>query len=324
METRRLKYFVVLISERHFGRAANQLLISQSALTQQIQRLERDVGARLIDRSIVPFELTPAGTRLLRHARHVLEGMDEIEGLSAEARSGKVGRLRIGIVPSLLYSEVPAAIRAFRRRHPSVDVDIRLSPTDSLYDMLELAQLEVVFAYTRPAQGDLQSKVVYRDPYVVVLPSDHPLADAEAVDLRELSNEQILLSPRRHSTEAYDAILGACVDSGFAAHDITVERSSYTDQIGLVAAGMGISLLPERLSHLNVPGIRTVRLRSPVLESNVLLAWNADTADPTRDRFQRQIHDDFAPRPQRRPRGVSPVQSVRSPVPTAESLGPGR
>lgn len=294
METRRLEYFAVLASEGHFGRAANQLLISQSALTQQIQRLEKDVGARLIDRSTVPFELTSAGTRLLRHARRVLEGMKEIEGLSGEARAGEVGRLRIGIVPSLLYSEVPTAVRMFRRRHPSVDVDIRLSPTDSLHDLLELAQLEVVFAYTRTAQDDLRSATVYRDPYVVVLPAEHPLADEDAVDLRELRNERILLSPRRHSTEAYDAILGACVESGFAAHDITVERSSYTDQVGLVAAGMGISLLPERLAHLKIPGVRTVPLRSPQLESRVLLAWNADVVDATRDRFRQDIHEGFA------------------------------
>lgn len=289
METRRLEYFVVLTSERNFGKAANRLLISQSALSQQIQRLERDVGAQLLDRSTVPFELTPAGERLLRHARRVLEGMAEIDGLSREARGGQLGRIRIGIVPSLLYSEIPAAIQAFRGAHSSVSVDMTISPTSDLYDMLQLAQLEAVFAYTRPSQEDLRFEEFYRDPYVVVLPADHRLAVNSAVDLRQLKNERILLSPRRDSAEAYDAILGACVASGFAAHDISVERSSYTDQIGLVAAGMGISLLPSRLAHLNVPGVRMVELRSPRLESRVLSVWNADIDDPTRDRFRTLI-----------------------------------
>lgn len=285
METRRLEYFVTLTSERNFARAAARLHISQSALSQQIQRLERDVGAILIDRSVVPFAITVAGQRVLEHSRRVLQGIDDLAGVTADARSGRVGRVRVGIVHSLLYGQIPEAIQSFRMGNPGVEVEVRIDPTGELYDMMRLGQIEAAFVYTRPEADDLIIREIYRDQYVVVLPASHALAHKTGIDLGQLRHERLLLSPRRHSTEAYDAILGACVASGFSAHDLTVERSSYVDQVGLVAAGMGVSLLPEKLSHINVPGVRMVPLVSPKLESRVLVARNPDVIDNTRDRF---------------------------------------
>lgn len=289
METRRLEYFVALTAERNFARAAEWLHITQSALSQQIQRLEKDVGAQLIDRSVVPFRVTVAGERVLERARRVLREVEELAEVTEDVRGGRVGRVRIGVVHSLLYSQVPAAIQQFRIRHPGVEVDLRISPTGELYDALRLGQIEAAFVYTRPDDDDLHTDEIYEDPYVIVLPSAHRLAGADGLHLRQLRRERLLLSPRRHSTEAYDAILGACVNSGFSAHDITVERSSYTDQLGLVAAGMGVSLLPRRLAVLHVPGVSMVPLLSPSLDSRLLIARHPDVIDSTRDRFALEV-----------------------------------
>lgn len=287
METRRLEYFAVLIAERNFSRAASRLNITQSALSQQIQRLESDVGAQLIDRSIVPFELTAAGQLLLDHTRPLLENMKRIDALATDVKSGKVGRLRIGFVPSLLYSQLPSTVRAFRKRTPGTEIHLHMAPTDELAPMLRNEQIDVAFLYTRPpSSSGLNYTELYREPYVVVLPDDHPLAHRPDVSLAQLSQETILLSPRRHAAEAHDAILGACIASGFSAHDITIENSSYSDQIGFVAAGMGISLLPQRLSdHLQVPGIAYLPLAAPKLESRVLLVINPNMDDRIRNRF---------------------------------------
>lgn len=289
METRRLEYFVTLTAERNFARAAEWLHITQSALSQQIQRLEKDVGAQLIDRSVVPFELTVAGERVLEQARRILREMEDFDEVSQEARNGRIGRVRVGVVHSLLYSQIPAAIQSYRSQHPGVDVDLRISPTGELYDALRLGQIEVAFVYTRPDEDDVRFDEIYRDPYVVVLPRSHRFAGERGIHLRQLRRERLLLSPRRHSTEAYDTILGACVASGFSAHDIAVERSSYTDQVGLVAAGMGVSLLPGRLATLNIPGVSMVPLLSPRLESRLLLARHRDVVDSTTDRFAAEI-----------------------------------
>lgn len=294
METRRLEYFAVLVAERNFSRAASRLNITQSALSQQIHRLESDLGAQLIDRTIVPFELTTAGMRLLDHSRSLLENMQRIDALATDVKTGKVGRIRIGFVPSLVYSPIPSTVRAFKRRLPEVQVHIRMAPTDELIEMLRFEQIDAAFLYTRPsAASGLNYTELYRDPYVVVLPDDHPLAREASVTLPQLSQESLLLSPRRHAAEAHDAILGACIASGFSAHDITVENSSYTDQIGLVAAGIGISLLPQRLTHLRVPGVTFVPLASPTLESRVLLTINPNAQDLTRNRFIQHCRSAF-------------------------------
>lgn len=290
METRLLESFITLTSEGNFSRAAARLHITQSALSQQIQRLEQTVGAILLDRSVVPFTVTVAGERVLNYARQILESVDELAELTEDVRMGRVGRVRIGIVHSLLYSQIPSAIHRYRSEHPNVDVEVKISPTGELYELLRLGQLETAFVYTRPEADDLATSVIYRDTYLAVLPSDHPLAAEKGLDLGQLRHDRLLMSPRRHSTEAYDAILGACVASGFSAHDLAVERSSYIDQVGLVAAGMGVSLLPSRLGTVNVPGVTMVPLVSPHLESTVLVAHNVGVADTTRDRFIETVH----------------------------------
>lgn len=284
METRRLEYFVVLTSERHFGKAAERLHISQSALSQQIQRLERDVGSRLIDRSAGVFELTPAGERVLARAHEVLDGVDALIGVSSEARAGRIGRLRVGIPHSVLYSQVPTVLRSFRRERPEVEVELRIQPTPALHEMAALAQIEVAFSYTPPARKNLATRELYRDGYLVVLPDDHRFASAEGLELAQLRDENLLIAPREHAPEAYDAIIGACIESGFSAHDVSVKSSSYIDQVGLVVAGMGVALLPGRLGRVVIPGARLVPLRHP-LESRLLLSWNPEVANPARDRF---------------------------------------
>ncbi|MEU1259319.1 LysR family transcriptional regulator [Streptomyces chartreusis] len=285
METRRLEYFVVLTSERHFRKAAARLHISQSALSQQIQRLERDLGTQLIDRSATEFELTAAGERVLRQSRAVLDRMDELAGVASDARAGRVGRLRIGISHSMLYGQTPSAILKYRRTQPAVEVELRIAPTPEVHEMLRLAQVEVGFSYTPPHSDELAFREVYRDPYLVVLPDDHLLADESELELAQLKEQNLLLSPRRYSPEAYDAIIGACIEAGFSAHDIVNEQSSYIDQVGLVAAGMGITLLPERLGRVKMPGVRFVPLASS-LQSRFLLCWNHTVVSPTRDAFR--------------------------------------
>ena len=286
METRRLEYFAVLTSEQHFGKAAARLHISQSALSQQIQRLETDLGAQLIDRAVSGFALTPAGERVLRQSRVVLEGMDQLKGLSADAQAGRFGRLRVAVPHSILYSQVPTAVHRYGHEHPAVEIEIRLDRTPEIHDMIRLAQVEVGFSYTAPASSELAVREMYRDPYVVVLPNAHPLGSATAVTLDQLKDERLLLSPRRNAPEAYDAIIGACIDRGFSAHDFTVDMTSYIDQVGLVAAGMGISLLPERLQQrVRYPGVRMVPLVGSGLESRLLASWNPSVANPARDAF---------------------------------------
>ena len=286
METRRLNYFVVLTSERHFGKAAARLHISQSALSQQIQRLERDLGMQLIDRSSIAFELTPAGERVLRQSRAILDRMHDMAGLSADAQAGRIGRLRIGISHSILYNQVPNVVRRYRREHPDVEVELHITVTPDNHEMLRLAQIEAAFSYTPPHSEELAFRELYRDPYLVVIPEDHPLAEAQGIELAQIKRESLLMAPRRNSPEAYDAIIGACIDAGFSAHDITVEQSSFIDQVAFVAAGMGVALLPGRLGRVEIAGVRLIPLVGTSLDSRFYFAWNPAVHNPARDAFR--------------------------------------
>jgi DNA-binding transcriptional LysR family regulator len=285
VETRRLEYFVVLTAERNFGRAAARLHISQPALSQQMLRLEKDVGARLIDRTVTPFELTPAGVRLLAHSRKLLDDMTEIDGLLTDARSGRVGRLRIGIVPSLLYGDLPLGIREFSRVYPDIEVILSKESTSDLVEMLQMVQIDVALMYTKPHGVGLNHSELYTDPYVVVLPDDHPLAAQETVDLIQLRYEDLLLFPRQGAPEAHDAMVAACIGVGFSPRHIMIAGTSYTDQIGFVAAGLGVSLIPRRLATVSLEGVVYRPVVKPAFTSIATIVWNPSAIDLSKGLF---------------------------------------
>ena len=285
METRRLEYFVVLTSERSFSSAAARLHISQPALSQQIRRLEADVGARLVDRSVTPFELTPAGVRLLAHSRNLLAEMEQIDGLLTDVRTGRVGRLRIGIVPSLLYGDVPGVIRTFSRHYPDVERKLFKQSTTELIDALVMGQTDVGFMYTKPRSVPLSHSELYRDPYVVVLPADHALAGRSEVRLIELRDEEIMMFPRHGAPEAHDALISACLSVGFSPHHTMIDGTSYTDQIGFVGAGLGVSLVPSKLATIVTPDVVYRPVVDPPVQSIATIVWNPRQNDLTREIF---------------------------------------
>ncbi|RWZ52667.1 LysR family transcriptional regulator [Labedella phragmitis] len=303
METRRLEYFVVLTSERSFGHAAARLRISQPALSQQIQRLEKDLGAKLIDRSVTPFELTQAGIKLLAHSRKLLDDLQEIDALVTDSRVGRVGRLRIGIVPSLLYGDLPAMVRSFRAQFPGIDLRVSKENTNDLVDMLSMAQMDVGLLYSKPRGEALSHSELYVDPYVVVLPSDHPLAAQDEVGLGQLQDEELLMFPRHGSPEAYDGMIAACVAAGFSPRRTMISGTTYTDQIGFVAAGLGVSLLPSRLATVRLTGVAYRPIAAPAVTSIATIVWNSSVHDPTKgifvDWFRKRVRE-TAPVPLRR------------------------
>lgn len=285
METRRLEYFVVLTAERNFTNAAARLHISQPALSQQIRRLEQDVGAKLVDRSVTPFELTPAGVKLLVHSRSLLAEMEQIDGLLTDARTGRVGRLRVGVVPSLLYGDVPGTIRAFGRKFPDVELKLFKQSTTELIDALAMGQTDVGFMYSKPRSLTLSHSELYRDPYVVVLPVDHPLAAREEIRLNDLRDEEIMMFPRHGAPEAHDALISACLSVGFSPKHTMIDGTTYTDQIGFVGAGLGVSLVPKRLATVMIPDVVYRPIVAPPVLSIVTIVWNPRPSDLTRDLF---------------------------------------
>jgi DNA-binding transcriptional LysR family regulator len=255
MELRQLRYFVAVAEELHFRRAAERLHISQPPLSQQIRALEDELGFPLLTRSRRRVQLTPAGEAFLRDARALL---GELEGAVATARridAGQTGRLRISFVGSALLSIVPGAVERFRESRPGVEIELRERST---IDQLRAVRAGVVdVGLVRPPIEDddeLRVQTVLRERTVAALPSAHELAALRRIPLHRLAAEPLVLFPREQAPGYHDLLIGALAGARAGPRVIQYAPEMLTI-IGLVAAGMGVSLAPASVSRLALEGV---------------------------------------------------------------------
>lgn len=279
MELRQLRYFVAVAEELHFRRAAVRLHISQPPLSQQIHQLEREMGCALLTRTRRHVELTPAGEAFLRDARALLA---ELEGAVATAQrigAGQTGRLRINFVGSALLSIVPGAVQRFRADRPQVEIQIRERPT--VEQLRAVAAGVVDVGLVRPPFEELEglrSDVVLRERTVAALPVDHPLAELRRVPLRRLTGEPLVLFPRSQAPGFHDLLISSLTVDGVTPH-VVQYAPEMTTIVGLVAAGMGFSLVPASVSRLGLDGV-TYRPVTGAPHSELVAVTRADDASP--------------------------------------------
>ena len=280
METRRLALFVTLVDAQSFRTAAEQLFITQPALSQQIIRLENDVGMQLIDRSTRPFSLTAAGREFYLRSQQILDLVHGLEDLMLGTKSGRMGRVRVAMTKYLMYGTLPSVLKAFRDEYPSVEVPISYNTTVEIMDQLESGRLELAVLLTSPDLPKLETVELYCEPYVVALPDDHRLAAQDVVGIDELRGEQVITIPRHVAPENHDALVVACMRAGFSPRG-PVASGSYLDLVGMVSAGSGISLVPRSVTNLSMPNVVYRPLAKPGVDAVVSLCWYPDRADPS-------------------------------------------
>jgi DNA-binding transcriptional LysR family regulator len=257
MDLRRLRYFVAVAEECHITRASERLGIQQAPLSQQIKTLERELDARLLRRHARGVDLTDAGRALLVEARAVLARVDEAEAAVRRAARGEAGRLRIGFTNSACFHPAtPAAIRAFRAAAPQVGLTFELAGTAVLIEALQAGRVDAAFirtATTRPQA--LQLHPLAEEPMVAALPADHRLAAGGAdVAMADLAGETFIAYPRSEGAGLYDAVIAACHASGFSP-TIGFETQQMIATLSLVAAGLGISIVPASLRRMRLDGV---------------------------------------------------------------------
>lgn len=272
METRRLEIFVALVDAGGFKQAAASLFITPPALSQQISRLEKDVGVALIDRTMRPIVPTEAGREFYFRCRRVLEAMQHITQLLDDERSHEFGRVRVGIVPAMMYSTPAKAVRRFIREHPAANVQVRSIATSLLIDELEQGSIDVAVLLTQPDMKDLSSTTLFSEEYLACLPVDHALADQEEISFAELRNERILQGPRVANPAGYDAVVTACMRAGFSPRTLEV-MGSYMDHAAMVSAGMGVGFMPESLSDIHPHDVVYRRLVNPSVGLTASISW---------------------------------------------------
>lgn len=276
MELRHLRSFIAVAEERHFGRAAARLHIAQPHLSQTIRRLEAELGVSLLHRTTRRVELAPAGEVLLERGRAILQAVDRADEDVARAGRGEFGRLSVGFTGSATYAILRPLAAALRRELGGVALDLHgemLTPAQvsGLSDgTLDLAILRP------PVNGaGLAMETVLHEPLVAVLPQDHRLAEAELVDLDQLAGEPFVTYPSHLRSTLHDVVETACAAHGFRARS-AIEVTETATLLSLVAAGVGVSLVPASTCQMSIAGAVYRPLRPPAIEVELAVAWLPD------------------------------------------------
>ncbi|SUV58164.1 LysR family transcriptional regulator [Bordetella parapertussis] len=266
MELRHLRYFVAVAEDLHFTRAAARLGIGQPPLSLQIQQLEREIGTPLLLRQPRGVALTEAGARFLQDARAVLHAAELAVETARRLGHGEQGDIAVGFTASAVFHPyLPSAIHAYRDRYPGVRIALSESNARALLAGLRSGEVDVAFVRPPYALDDeFASERVLDEPMLVALPPDHPLCRKRTVPVAALAEQDFVLYPRPIGAGLYDAIMQACQRAGFTPRVIQ-EAPQMASIISLVAAGVGIAVVPAAMRHMGAAGIvyRPIRGDAP-------------------------------------------------------------
>ncbi len=287
MELRHLRYFAAVAEELSFTRAAERLHIGQPPLSQQIQALEAEIGAKLLERNKRRVLLTEAGRLFLADARRMLALAEQAKETAHRAHMGEAGELRVGFTFSTPFTPLFAkVVRRYRQAYPRVLLSFQEMTT--LHQLAKIESRELDVGFVRPASMQLPHKVALTklrsDPLRLVLPADSPLARQESIAVKDLAGQAFVVFPKDAGTGIYHQIFELCRAAGFTPH-IAMEAGEPSTIIGLVAAGCGISVLPGSFEGIHMEGVVYRPLADPEATTSMLLARHAEGGGPLAEAF---------------------------------------
>jgi len=295
MDLRHLRYVVAIAEERHFTRAAERLGIGQPPLSQQIKALEGELGVRLFHRLPRGVELTAAGEAFVPIARSALALAAKAVEAARRAASGEIGSLTIGFTGSASFNPlVPRAISRFRNAYPELSITLVEATTSKLLTALADGRIDV--AFLRPAAGEVTGLAVRplpNEPLCIAMPSQHRLASCAEIELGQLAAEPFILYPRENGRSLYDSIIVACQNAGFSP-DVVQEAPQLASTINLVAAGVGVAMVPTSMQQILAPGVRYLRITGRSPSAHLAVAHCRNPKSPAVANFMRNISASIA------------------------------
>jgi len=269
MELYQLAYFIEIARQKNFTRAAERLRIAQPALSQQMKNLEAELGAPLLLRGRKQTLLTAAGQALLPRAEALLAQAEAARQTVAEVADVRRGRLAIATIPSISVCWLPQLIQRFRARHPGVELRLIEHSSEGVAELVESHQAGLGFLQLPVTSAGLQHRALLREPFLLIVPRRHELATRKAVPLRALAEAAFIFYKGR----ARDTVLTACRSAGFEPR-IACETGELETVRALVAAGLGLAIIPQ-LGALNLPDeLVGVPLRDPKIEREIGVVWS--------------------------------------------------
>ncbi|QFR34455.1 LysR family transcriptional regulator [Ancylobacter sp. TS-1] len=287
MNLDQLRCFVAVAEELHFGRAARRLELMPSALGRQVQLLEESLGAALLSRTTRSVALTVEGAALLEEARALLAGADDIVARFRARARARATTLRLGAVDTAAAGLVPLLLHDFRQQYPDIAVELVEDKTIRLLPRLLSGRLDL--AFIRPPAvlgGQIEAHLLFRESVVVAMRSDHRLARRRSVTVEALADEPLIVPDRRSRPHSHDLTMKLFAQAGLrpAVAQVAGEKQTI---VGLVAAGLGVALVPRWTARLSVAGVRYVPLSFEGAQAlNILplaAAWARGSRDPARE-----------------------------------------
>ncbi|MCW2254634.1 DNA-binding transcriptional LysR family regulator [Providencia alcalifaciens] len=283
IELRHLRYFIAVAEELHFGRAAERLHISQPPLSQQIQSLEEQINAKLLERNNRNVSLTPAGNMFLKEAYQILSQVDAAASKAERMEKGELGELSIGFTSTTPFmNKVTMSLRQYRESYPEVGIHMHQMNTKQQIAPLLTGRIDIGIMRNTTLPEQLDYRLLFKEPFMVAVYEGHPLLQYEktGVDISLLADYPLVFFEREVGTALYDEINNLLTSAGVTPK-IAQEAGEAMTILGLVSAGMGISIITESFTRMKIDGVKYIKFSNIGAVSEVWLVYNARRALPT-------------------------------------------
>ena len=297
MNLRALQYFVKLADLRHFSNAADACFVSQPTLSTQIRKLEDELGVQLVERAPKNIMLTPVGAEVAERARLVLRDIEQIRAAARSVGDPANGKLRLGLFPTLAPYLLPHVVPIIRKSYPELSLHLAEEKTEDILRMLHQGELDAALLALPINEEGLEMEVLFKEPFVLAIPNDHPLRDKKEISLTDLNGNELLLLDEGHCLREH--ALDVCALAG-ANERVDFHATSMETLRQMVAANVGITLMP--MLSVKPPIARTDNLHflpfaEPAPSRTIALVWRSSSALSA---FQRELACCF----QNLPRGL--------------------
>ena len=277
-EAHRLRHFVVLVEERHYGNAAARLGMDQPALSRSIVRLEQAVGAQLLVRSARSITLTPAGEIFEKEARTLIAQAQLSASVVRRVQHGEIGNLRLGFTPVAMFWALPDAMRQLREKFPDIRILMQEAQSYEHVERLREGSIDVAFVNGDVLkQGEFRTLVLEQARVVAAVPADWPIARARRLRLIDLADQPFIIVPKETSPNTHQGTLAACRAAGFAPAIVPGNNTEVLSRLGMVASGFGVMLTSEYTRALPVDGVVYIPVTDlpDYLHWQLVMAWDA-------------------------------------------------